>query len=119
MLVVGIGPGDDGHVQVSVTDNGVGIPPENLAKIFTYGFTTRQDGHGFGLHSGLKAATDLGGRLRAHSDGPGQGAKFTLELPLGAGTVSSPVPGGPRDEEPGTKPSPPLASRLHELAGSS
>ncbi|HXP59962.1 MAG TPA: response regulator [Dongiaceae bacterium] len=82
VLVVGIGLGDDRHVQVSVTDNGVGIPPENLAKIFTYGFTTRKDGHGFGLHSGLKAATDLGGRLHAHSDGPGQGAKFTLELPL-------------------------------------
>jgi signal transduction histidine kinase len=82
VLVVGIGLGDDRHVQVSVTDNGVGIPRENLAKIFTYGFTTRKGGHGFGLHSGLKAAMDLGGRLRAHSDGPGQGAKFTLELPL-------------------------------------
>jgi PAS domain S-box-containing protein len=70
------------RVRVAVIDNGVGIPAENLARIFHHGFTTRKDGHGFGLHSGALAARELGGSLQVHSDGPGQGAMFTLELPL-------------------------------------
>jgi signal transduction histidine kinase len=64
-----------------VVDNGVGIPAENLTRIFSHGFTTRKDGHGFGLHSGALAAQEMGGSLLAHSAGPGQGARFTLELP--------------------------------------
>ena len=71
-----------GRVKISVMDNGVGIPCENLTRIFRFGFTTRKNGHGFGLHSGALAAHELGGALRAHSDGLGQGATFTLELPL-------------------------------------
>jgi signal transduction histidine kinase len=72
----------DGRVKISVVDNGVGIPQENLTRIFNHGFTTRKDGHGFGLHSGALAARELGGTLRVSSDGPGQGADFTLELPI-------------------------------------
>jgi len=68
-------------VLISVLDNGVGIAPENLTRIFNHGFTTRAEGHGFGLHSGALAARDLGGRLTAASPGPGQGAVFTLEIP--------------------------------------
>ena len=71
-----------GTVKISVSDNGVGVPPENLTRIFNHGFTTRKEGHGFGLHSGALAAQELGGSLRAHSDGHGHGATFTLELPL-------------------------------------
>jgi C4-dicarboxylate-specific signal transduction histidine kinase len=71
----------EGRVRISVIDNGVGIPPENLTRIFNHGFTTRKDGHGFGLHSGALAAKDMGGSLTVHSDGPGQGTAFTLELP--------------------------------------
>jgi len=71
-----------GGVQIAVLDNGIGIPPENLAHIFNHGFTTRKGGHGFGLHSGALAARDLGGSLTAHSEGTGQGARFNLELPL-------------------------------------
>jgi len=71
-----------GSVKISVIDNGVGIPRENITRIFNHGFTTRKDGHGFGLHSGALAAKELGGSLTAHSDGVGQGAVFTLELPL-------------------------------------
>jgi signal transduction histidine kinase len=70
-----------GRVKISVIDNGVGIPAENLTRIFNHGFTTRKDGHGFGLHSGALAAKEMGGSLTVHSDGPGQGAAFTLELP--------------------------------------
>lgn len=71
----------DGRIRISVSDNGIGIAPENLTRIFAHGFTTRTDGHGFGLHSGALAARELGGSLSAHSDGPGQGATFTLDLP--------------------------------------
>jgi PAS domain S-box-containing protein len=72
---------EGGRVRISVIDNGVGIPPENLTRIFAHGFTTRKDGHGFGLHSGALAARELGGSLSAHSDGPGCGATFILDLP--------------------------------------
>ena len=73
---------DPSNYRISVSDNGVGIPPENLTRIFAHGFSTRKEGHGFGLHSGANAAKEMGGRLSVHSDGPGKGATFTLELPL-------------------------------------
>lgn len=69
-------------VRICVIDNGVGIPAENMSRLFTHGFTTRVDGHGFGLHSGALAAQELGGSLRVTSEGPGRGATFILELPL-------------------------------------
>jgi PAS domain S-box-containing protein len=72
----------ENRVRIDVADNGVGIPAENLTRIFNHGFTTRTNGHGFGLHSGALAAKEIGGALRVHSDGPGTGATFTLELPL-------------------------------------
>lgn len=70
------------NLRVSVKDVGEGIPPQNLTRIFAHGFTTRQSGHGFGLHSCALAAQQMGGTLAAHSDGPGRGAVFTLELPI-------------------------------------
>jgi PAS domain S-box-containing protein len=72
----------NGRIKVSVIDNGVGIPAENITRIFNHGFTTRKDGHGFGLHSGALAAKEMGGSLAAFSEGPGRGATFTLELPM-------------------------------------
>jgi two-component system, NtrC family, sensor kinase len=72
----------EGRVSLAVEDNGVGLPPENLTRIFGHGFTTKADGHGFGLHSCALAAGRMGGSLRAESAGPGKGATFTLELPL-------------------------------------
>ncbi len=73
-----------GNLAVEVADTGVGIAPENLARIFEYGFTTRKEGHGFGLHSSALTAQELGGRLRVTSEGVGRGAAFTLELPVPA-----------------------------------
>jgi signal transduction histidine kinase len=70
------------RVRIEVSDNGIGIPPENLIHIFTQGFSTRKEGHGFGLHSSILAAQDMGGSLAVHSDGPGKGAAFILEIPL-------------------------------------
>jgi signal transduction histidine kinase len=75
--------GED-RIRIVVEDTGVGLPPENLTRIFSHGFTTRRDGHGFGLHSGANAARRMGGALWAESEGLGRGAAFTLELPLNA-----------------------------------
>ncbi|MEX0164055.1 HAMP domain-containing histidine kinase [Pseudomonas brassicacearum] len=73
---------DDGRVRVEVEDNGEGIAQDNLARVFEHGFTTRVDGHGFGLHSCILAAHEMGGDLTVQSAGPGRGALFILELPL-------------------------------------
>ena len=80
-LTLRVTKGDD-RVRIAIRDNGVGILPENLARIFGHGFTTKKDGQGFGLHSGALAAKEMGGSLSVHSNGPGTGATFTLELPL-------------------------------------
>jgi signal transduction histidine kinase len=83
-LVLRVGRLEDGAVRFSVVDNGAGIAPENLTRIFAHGFTTRKEGHGFGLHSGSLAAREMGGSLKAYSDGAGRGATFTLEFPASA-----------------------------------
>ncbi|HZL44460.1 MAG TPA: ATP-binding protein, partial [Verrucomicrobiae bacterium] len=57
------------QVQIAITDNGIGIALENIGRIFSQGFTTRKDGHGFGLHSGANAAKELGGSLSVYSQG--------------------------------------------------
>jgi signal transduction histidine kinase len=69
-------------VRIIVRDTGCGIPEENLTRIFSHGFTTKKDGHGFGLHSGAIAAKEMGGILTAESEGAGRGATFMLELPI-------------------------------------
>jgi signal transduction histidine kinase len=81
-MILRAGPGENGTVKISVIDNGAGIAPENLTRIFEHGFTTRENGHGFALHSGALAARQMGGTLTCHSAGSGHGATFTLELPL-------------------------------------
>ena len=68
-------------VRFQIADNGIGIIPENLTKIFANGFTTRKDGHGFGLHSSANAAREMEGALGVVSEGPGSGAVFTLDIP--------------------------------------
>jgi signal transduction histidine kinase len=79
-----------GFVRLTVSDNGMGIAPENLTRIFGQGFSTRKDGHGFGLHSSVLTAQDMGGSLTAHSAGPGKGAAFLLEIPVAPRRESSP-----------------------------
>jgi PAS domain S-box-containing protein len=80
-LAFGVRLSPEGQVQISITDNGVGIAAENLTRIFAFGFTTKKQGHGFGLHSSALAAKEMGGSLVAQSEGVGHGATFTLELP--------------------------------------
>jgi C4-dicarboxylate-specific signal transduction histidine kinase len=77
------------RVRIVVRDNGGGIAPENLTRIFSHGFTTKKEGHGFGLHSGALAAKEMGGSLIAHSEGLGKGASFVLELPIADGKKQS------------------------------
>lgn len=73
---------DGNHVRFEVMDNGVGIPAEKIDKIFQHGFTTKDNGHGFGLHASANAAVELGGVLTVSSDGLGTGATFSLSLPI-------------------------------------
>ncbi len=73
-----------GRVEIAVTDNGVGIAAEQLEEIFGQQYPNRRDGAGSGLHASAMAAVELGGALRAHSEGLGRGATFVLELPGGA-----------------------------------
>ncbi|PTL76119.1 AAA family ATPase [Vitiosangium sp. GDMCC 1.1324] len=75
-----VAKGDVARIQV--VDDGIGIAPETSEKLFSHGFTTRKDGHGFGLHSSALAAQLLNGSLSLESEGPGKGAVATLELPL-------------------------------------
>jgi PAS domain S-box-containing protein len=81
MVILRIERGAPGRVLLSVQDNGVGIPAENLTRIFSHGFTTRAHGHGFGLHSSANAAKEMKGSLSVRSDGPGKGATFIVDLP--------------------------------------
>jgi signal transduction histidine kinase len=90
-VIIHVGLASPDQLKITVRDIGIGIPEENLTKVFNHGFTTKKGGHGFGLHSGANAAREMGGSLTAHSDGPGKGAEFTLLLP----TASRPRPAQP------------------------
>jgi C4-dicarboxylate-specific signal transduction histidine kinase len=72
-------------LAIEVEDTGVGIASEVLTRLFSFGFTTKKDGHGFGLHASANLAKELGGDISVHSDGLGRGARFTLCLPLASG----------------------------------
>jgi NO-binding membrane sensor protein with MHYT domain len=81
-LRVGIAePIDRPRLTIRVEDDGEGIAPENMTRLFAHGFTTRKNGHGFGLHSCALAAKEMLGTITAHSNGLGKGAAFTLDLP--------------------------------------
>jgi PAS domain S-box-containing protein len=82
MVAVRIKKVGDNRVKMEVSDNGIGIAPENITRVFSQGFTTRKGGHGFGLHSGAIAAKDLDGIISAVSPGIGHGATFILEIPI-------------------------------------
>lgn len=80
---------DRDRVAIDVIDTGVGIAAEHLVGVFAQGFTTKRDGDGFGLHSAACIAAELSGALEAHSEGAGQGACFTLVLPVNERAASA------------------------------
>ena len=88
-MTIRVAPHNSDRVRLSISDNGVGIAPGNLNKIFNHGFTTKSDGHGFGLHSGANAAREMGGSLSVQSDGEGKGATFILELPMAVSVATA------------------------------
>jgi len=75
-----------GSFAIDVEDSGTGIETAILERLFEFGFTTKKDGHGFGLHASANLAKELGGELSGQSDGPGRGARFSLRVPLSAAT---------------------------------
>lgn len=77
---------DKDQLHLRCDDNGVGIPKDQLERVFEKGFSTksRETNHGIGLHWCANAVLSLGGRIWASSDGPGHGASLHLLLPLGA-----------------------------------
>jgi DNA-binding LacI/PurR family transcriptional regulator/signal transduction histidine kinase len=74
---------EDGRVALEVRDTGPGILADQLPRIFSYGFTTKPDGHGFGLHTCAAYLKQMGGEIAVRSDGPDPGAAFTVVLPAG------------------------------------
>jgi PAS domain S-box-containing protein len=96
----------EGRVRFIVQDNGCGISSENLARVFQHAFTTKPHGGGFGLHSAVLAAKEMGGTLVANSDGPGTGATFTLELPASVAPAPASPTASPREAP---VPEPPIA----------
>jgi len=82
VLTICVTEPQNGHFRIAVLDNGIGIAEKNLTRIFEHGFTTKKHGYGFGLHSAAIAAKEMKGSLSAHSDGPGKGTAFILELPF-------------------------------------
>ncbi len=91
-LTVGVRLSPAGLAEIRVTDNGIGIAPENLTRIFGFGFTTKKDGHGFGLHTSALAVKEMGGSLLAESAGLGKGATFILALPVSSDAIPAPTP---------------------------
>jgi PAS domain S-box-containing protein len=103
-LIVRMTQPTEERVRIEVIDNGCGIPSELLTRIFQHGFTTRPGGHGFGLHASVLAANELDGSLHAYSDGPGTGARFTLEIATRAKSAAEAASGDASGAAPGAAP---------------
>ena len=78
MLTVKAAPAEGG-VQVTISDTGVGIPPENLGKIFQPLFTTKAKGIGLGLAVAKRFAEANGGMITVEST-PGRGSRFVVRF---------------------------------------
>ncbi len=81
-IVIESGLMDTSHAFIKVIDNGCGISKSHIDKVFQHGFTTKQNGHGFGLHASVIAMNEMSGNIAVESDGPNQGTTFTVTVPL-------------------------------------
>jgi two-component system, NtrC family, sensor kinase len=82
---------DREQLHLRCEDDGVGIPAQNLERVFEKGFSTKspETNHGIGLHWCANAIGALGGRIWAASDGPGRGATLHLIVPLASREIAS------------------------------
>jgi len=85
---------EDGQGRISVADHGIGIPPDQLSRVFDRfyrvgGTNDAVAGQGLGLSICKEIVTAHGGRIWAESDGPGQGSTFSFTLPLAVGAAAS------------------------------
>jgi signal transduction histidine kinase len=80
-LRMGCGTGRDGRVELSIQDTGIGIPPENLAKVFDLYFTTKSTGTGIGLSLVYRTIQLHHGDIDVEST-PGKGTTFVIKLPV-------------------------------------
>ncbi len=71
---------DKNTVRIEIADNGIGIAADHLTKIFSYGFTTKKNGHGFGLHSSAISVNQMGGVMNVESEGVEKGTVFMIDL---------------------------------------
>ncbi|MCI5160367.1 MAG: ATP-binding protein [Candidatus Electrothrix sp. AUS1_2] len=69
-------------VMIEIRDNGKGMAQKVLQQAFTFGFTTKKGGHGFGLHNAANLTAEMGGSLIGESAGSEQGATFRMRLPV-------------------------------------
>ena len=95
-ITIHVGSETSDLVSITVSDTGGGIRPEDIDKVFRYGFTTKSTGNGFGLHASALAVANAGGKISVESPGVGKGATFLIELPLTCTPAedSSPAPAG-------------------------
>lgn len=83
----------NGKARITVTDSGIGVPPENLGKLFDPFFTTKTEsgGTGLGLAISYGIIKEHGGTIRVKSRA-GEGAAFTIDLPLVESQPQSAIP---------------------------
>lgn len=81
-ITLGLFPVNKKAVMLEIQDNGMGMDSDTLQQIFVFGFTTKKNGHGFGLHNTANLIGELGGTVTAESLGKGKGATFRLLLPV-------------------------------------
>ena len=73
------------HIRVEIDDTGSGIDETTINSIFTHGFTTKSDAHGFGLHYCANAIGELGGKIHIVPKDGEAGACFAVEIPINPG----------------------------------
>ncbi|MBI3899803.1 MAG: HAMP domain-containing histidine kinase [Gammaproteobacteria bacterium] len=72
----------DDRFVLRVVDNGCGIEQHQVANLFSFGYSTKQGGHGYGLHWVANFVQSLNGTIAAYSDGNGSGMEIRIELPV-------------------------------------
>ncbi|CAM2011144.1 sensor histidine kinase [Acanthopleuribacter pedis] len=73
---------DPAWVRLEISDNGTGIPPEDITRVFHQGYSTKPHGHGFSLHYCGNVISEMKGRITVQSRGEGKGATFRVDLPV-------------------------------------